>query len=85
MATATLRAVGGSVVMAIPKRILELLDLHAGSQVSVNVQSGQLVIEPKTRPRYSLGALLAQCDASQPISAEEREWLDSQPVGLEDI
>ena len=84
MATATLRAVGGSVVMAIPKRILELLNLHAGSQVSVDVHGGQLVIVPKTRPRYSLGELLAQCDFSQPISQEEREWLDSPSVGLED-
>lgn len=85
MATATLRAVGGSIVMAIPKRVLELLGLHAGSQVNVNVQNGQLVIIPRVKPRYSLGELMAQCDFSQPLSQQEREWLDAPPVGLEDI
>ena len=85
MTTATLRAVGGSVVMAIPKRVLELLGLHAGSQVNVNVQNGQLVIVPRVKPRYALGELMSQCDFSQPISQEEREWLDVTPVGLEDI
>jgi antitoxin ChpS len=85
MTTATLRAVGGSIVMAIPKRVLELLGLHAGSQVNVNVKNGQLVIVPKVKPRYALSELIAQCDFSQPISQEEREWLDITPVGLEDI
>jgi looped-hinge helix DNA binding domain, AbrB family len=85
MTTATLRAVGGSIVMSIPKRVLELLGLHAGSQVDVNVQNGQLVIVPKVKPRYALSELMAQCDFSQPMSQEEREWLDAPPVGLEDI
>ena len=71
--------------MAIPKRVLELLGLHAGSQVNVNVKNGQLVIVPKVKPRYALSELIAQCDFSQPISQEEREWLDITPVGLEDI
>lgn len=85
MTTATLRAVGGSVVMAIPKRVLELLGLHAGSQVSINVHDGQLMIEPVVKPRYSLSELMAKCDFSQPVSQEELEWLDVSPVGLEDI
>lgn len=85
MTTATLRAVGGSIVMAIPKRVLELLGLHVGSQVNVNVKNGQLLIVPKVKPRYALSELIAQCDFSQPISQEEREWLDITPVGLEDI
>ncbi|MEI7775427.1 MAG: antitoxin, partial [Verrucomicrobiota bacterium] len=27
--------------------------------------------------------LLAQCDASSEMSVEDREWLDSKPVGNE--
>jgi len=38
MPTATLRAVGCSVVMAIPKRILELVHLQAGSRVDIDVR-----------------------------------------------
>jgi len=41
--------------------------------------------QPKPRPRYSLAELLAQCDFAQPMSSEEREWVDAGPVGLEDI
>jgi antitoxin ChpS len=41
------------------------------------------VVEPAARPRYTLEELLAQCDASTEISAEDREWLDARPVGDE--
>ena len=34
---------------------------------------------------YSMVNLLAQCDAQAPFSAQDREWLDASPVGLEDI
>lgn len=83
MSTATLRSVGGSVVMAIPKRLLELVHLQSGSQVNIDVQEGRLVIEPKRRTRYTLAELMAQCDLSQSLSAADREWLDSPPVGGE--
>lgn len=83
MATATLRSVGGSVVMAIPKRLLELVHLQSGSQVDIDVQEGRLVVAPKKRPRYTLAELMAQCDLSQPLSNEDREWLDAPAVGAE--
>jgi antitoxin ChpS len=83
MPTATLRSVGGSVVMAIPKRILELVHLQSGSQVNIDVQDGRLIIDPKKKPRYTLAELMAQCDLSQPLSAEDREWLDAPAVGEE--
>ena len=77
MSTATLRTVGGSVVMAIPKRLLELVDLQAGSQVDIDVQQGRLVVTPLRKKRYKLAELLAQCDASLPFTPEEQEWLDA--------
>ncbi|MGH8467621.1 MAG: AbrB/MazE/SpoVT family DNA-binding domain-containing protein [Gammaproteobacteria bacterium] len=83
MPIATLRSVGGSVVMAIPKRILDLVHLQSGSQVNIDVQDGKLVVEPKKKPRYTLAELMAQCDLSQPMSTEEREWLDTPDVGAE--
>jgi hypothetical protein len=36
-----------------------------------------------TRPRYTLNELLARCDFSIPMSAEDREWLDAPAVGRE--
>ena len=83
MPVATLRTVGGSVVMAIPKRLLELVALQAGSQVNIDIQQDQLIVTAIKKKRYTLAELLAQCDASTPISTEEREWLDAPPSGLE--
>lgn len=85
MPTATLRTVGGSVVMAIPKRLLELVHLQAGAQVNIDVQGGKLIVAPIPKKRYTLTQLLAQCDASAPITTEERDWLDAPPVGLENM
>lgn len=83
MSTATLRAVGGSTVMAIPKRLLELVGLQAGSQVSIDVQQGHLVVIPQHKKRYKLSDLLAQCDSSLPLTPEEQDWLGAPAVGLE--
>ncbi len=78
-----LRKVGGSVMLAVPPAILELLHLQAGSPVGVAVEGERLVIQPNPRPRYSLDGLLAQCDATGEPTSEEREWLDDRPVGRE--
>ncbi|NCC22585.1 MAG: antitoxin [Alphaproteobacteria bacterium] len=79
----TLRKVGGSVMLALPPAILDLLHLRAGATVGLTVDAGRLVIEPSPRQRYSLDELLAQCDASADISEEDRSWLDDGPVGSE--
>ena len=83
MPTATLRAVGGSVVVAIPKAVLDLVDLRAGSKVEIAIDQGRLIVVPKPRPRYQLAELLALCDPNLPLTAEELEWLDAPAVGLE--
>ena len=83
MHTTNLRKVGGSVMLAVPPAILDLLQLEAGSSVGLAVTNGRLVVEPMTRPRYTLDELLTQCDAAAPINTQDRDWLDSQPVGNE--
>lgn len=83
MHTTNLRKVGGSIMLAVPPAILEILHLHAGATVGLVVDHGRLVVEPTLPPRYSLDELLAQCDASAEVSAEDRVWLDSKPVGSE--
>ncbi|NCA72501.1 MAG: antitoxin [Sphingobacteriia bacterium] len=79
----TLRKVGGSVMLAVPPAILDLLHLRAGATVGLTVDEGRLVIEPSPRQRYSLDELLAQCDASADIGEDDRTWLDDGPVGSE--
>lgn len=83
MHTTNLRKVGGSVMMAVPPALLELLHLQAGATVGMAVDQGRLVIETRPRPRYSLDELLAQCDPSAEMTAEDRAWLDMKPLGGE--
>ena len=83
MHTTNLRKVGGSVMLAVPPALLDILNLQPGAKVGIAVESGRLVVEPQRRRRYTLDELLAQCDPKAPRSKEEREWLDSKPVGRE--
>lgn len=85
MQTTNLRKVGGSVMLAVPPAILDLLHLQAGATVSITVVDGRLVVEPKPRPRYTMTELLAEAEASgeYPLPAQEREWIDAPALGKE--
>lgn len=78
-----LRRVGGSVMLAVPPAILDLLDMRAGTSVGVTVHDGRLVIEPNPRPHYTMDELLGQCDATAEVAAEDHQWLAAKPVGRE--
>jgi antitoxin ChpS len=81
--TTNLRKVGGSVMLAVPPALLDILRLRPGAQVGIAVESGRLVVEPQRRRRYTLDELLAQCAPKARRTKEEREWLDSNPAGGE--
>jgi antitoxin ChpS len=53
-------------------------------QVALSVEDGAPVTQP-VQKRYTLASLLAQCDLSQPLNAEEREWIEAASAGLEEI
>lgn len=78
-----LRRVGGSVMLAVPPALLDLLHLKAGEAVGVAVEGGRLVVEASPCPRYTLAELLAASDYSAPLTPEEREWVDAPAVGRE--
>lgn len=78
-----LRKVGGSVMLAVPPALLDLLHLKAGASVGVIVDGGRLVVEASPRPRYSLAELLAVSDYLEQPSPEDLEWLDAPAVGKE--
>jgi antitoxin ChpS len=87
MHTTNLRKVGGSVMLAVPPALLDVLQLQPGAKVGIAVESGRLIIEPQSRPRYTMDELLAECNPkarrSKQGSKQEREWLTSKPVGRE--
>ena len=83
MHTTNLRKVGGSIMLAVPPALHDVLRLRSGAKVGIAVESGRLVVEPQHRPRYTLDELLARCQPRATRTREEREWLDNKPAGAE--
>lgn len=83
MHTTNLRKVGGSVMLAVPRAILDMLHLEVGATVGLAVDGEQLVVVPQPKPKYSLDELLAQCDPQPQITEEDRAWLGLGPAGRE--
>jgi antitoxin ChpS len=83
MHTTNLRKVGGSIMLAVPPAVLEILNLQPGAKVTLAVRDGRLVVEPQPRPRYSLDELLDQCNPRMPRRKEERQWLNNKSAGRE--
>ena len=86
MATVTLRNLGGSVVMSVPRKILDLLNLDAGSKVHLSVENGHLIVQPRQKPKYTLDELLARCKPSDlKPSRMDNPWLRGGPAGSESL
>ncbi len=85
MHTTNLRKVGGSVMLAVPPALLDVLNLAAGASVGLVVDQGRLIVEPRVRPRYTMEELLAASDYAQVPPDGEREWVDAPAVGGEII
>lgn len=82
----TLRTVGGSIAMTIPKAIVDELGLKADTKVDLAVEAGNLVVRAQNkRPKYKLADLLAQCDPNAERTPAELEWLNAPSVGREII
>ena len=70
--------------MAVPRKILALVDLTAGSKVDLSVQNGRLIVEPRKKPKYTLDELLARCRPSDlKPGRKDKTWLRGRPAGRE--
>ena len=78
-----LRKVGGSVMLAVPPTVLEMLRLEPGAQVGLVVDNGRLIVEPRPKPYYTLEELLEASDYPEVRSPEDQEWIDAPAVGRE--
>jgi antitoxin ChpS len=83
MHTTNLRKVGGSIMLAVPPALLDILGLRPGAQVGIAIEGSRLVVEPQQRPRYTLDELLARCNPKAARTKEDREWLGNGPAGAE--
>jgi len=84
-----LRENSGSLVMDLPHAFSRQLKLKAGVPLDVELRGDRLVASrqdegSRRNPyHYTLAELLADGDYSQPLSDEDREWLDFPAVGRE--
>jgi antitoxin ChpS len=84
MPRATLRRVGGSVMVAVPPDYLTRTGLGADEVVTWEIDGNRLVMCPTTiRPHYTLAELLAQCDRSARRTKTDRDWTTGEAVGRE--
>jgi len=83
MHTTNLRKVGGSVMLAVPPGLLDVLSLRPGIKVGIAIERGRLVVEPRRKPHYTLEELLAQCNPKAVRTRGEREWVSGKLVGDE--
>jgi antitoxin ChpS len=83
MHTTNLRKVGGSVMLAVPPAVLDILRLRPGTKVGIVIEGGRLVVEPRVRPRYTLEELIAQCNPKKSPTKAELEWIRGKPAGAE--
>lgn len=85
MTTSTLRVWGGAIAVSLPKKILGLLGLKAGSEVEVKVEDGRIVLLP-AQLRYSLQQLekeqrALERDLGAPLG--DARWVNDAPQGRE--
>lgn len=80
----SLRKVGGSVMLTIPRTLLDQLELEAGARVDLAISEGRLVVEPARKPKYTLAELLAASDYAEVTPFDEdRAWIDAPATGRE--
>ncbi len=83
MHVTNLRKVGGSVMLAVPPALLDVLHLKAGASVGLAVVGGRLIVEAAPKSRRTLEELLAASDYTQPLSDEDQSWVEAPAVGRE--
>ncbi|MBV1704075.1 MAG: antitoxin [Hyphomicrobiales bacterium] len=85
MVTTCLRKVGGSVMLAVPPALLDVLHLAAGAEIGLTIDDGRLVVVPMVRSRVTLAELLDEAESAQayPLRRNEREWVDASAAGRE--
>jgi antitoxin ChpS len=83
MHTTNLRKVGGSVMLAVPPALLDVLNLGPGAKVGIAVENGRLIVESQLKPRYQLAELLGRCDIRARRGKQDREWLEDKAIGDE--
>lgn len=78
------RKIGGSLMLSLPKSVVETLGIGPNQQMDLTVQDGTLTAVP-VPARLTYADLLAKCDLTAAADPFEQEWMDMPPVGGEVI
>jgi len=78
----TLRKLGGSVILTLPVAWLRQVGLSAGSDVGLHIDENKLIVEPASKPVYSLSDLVDEYLAER-NSNSDTDWLDDDATGDE--
>ena len=81
MRTTVRRKIGGAVIVALPQALLEQAGLRDGSPVRIQAENRRLTIAAD--PHDTLAELLAASADPQPLSREDRAWVDAPRAGRE--
>ena len=85
MTAATLRKWGGAIAVSLPKKVLAMLGLRAGTEVEVKVAAGNIVLSPARR-RYTLAQLEKEQRLLERVTAgrlADKAWLNDAARGRE--
>jgi len=75
---------GNSAAIRLPAAVLKQMQLGVGSTLSLDTAGETLVLKPlRTKPKYTLEELMAQCDLTAPEPADMDDWNAMRPVGRE--
>jgi len=78
----TIRAIGNSQGITIPKPLLAELGVSLGDPVDVSFKDQTLVVT-KVASEYDLSTLIAQCDLDAPEPPDIHPWRTATPLGNE--
>lgn len=72
----SLRKMGNSTGMILPKAILDELGLSSGAKVDLRVEDGKVIAEPVKRKVREGWEEAARIIGAEPLTDEERDWLE---------
>ncbi len=83
MSQIAIRQSGGASIISLPKAIVSTMGLTIGSKLDLTIKNNQIVLTP-VEEALTLSSLLEGTSPSDyAINAEDKEWLNMIPVGLE--
>ena len=72
----TLRKMGNSTGMILPKAILDQLGLASGAKIELHVEDGRVIAEPVKRKVREGWEEAARIIGAEPLTEEELDWLN---------